>query len=154
MQLRRSWSAWTQRGLWCAGRVLACQTWTVTKSLGGSLAAAWRESWSSPAYRRSERSPHANTLPCGVEVVERQRKVEDQRWESKRHCALQWQGHKTVDGPSWERERAAASDWEQSQMGRNAKRKGSVAQRQKLYPTGGKTLIKDQKLFRWLIYFL
>lgn len=67
VQLRRSWSAWTRRGLWCAGRVSACQTWTVTKSLGGSPAAAWQESWSSPAHRRSERSPHTNRLSCSSE---------------------------------------------------------------------------------------
>lgn len=69
VQLRRSWSAWTRRGLWCAGRVSACQTWTVTKSLGGSPAAAWRESWSSPAHRRSERSPHTNRLSCSLESL-------------------------------------------------------------------------------------
>lgn len=37
---------------------------------------------------------------------------------------------------------------------RQRAKKGGVAQKQKLYPTGAKTLIKDQKLFRWLIYFL
>lgn len=44
VQLRRSWSTWTRRGLCYAGTVLAYQTWTVTKSLGGSPAAAWQES--------------------------------------------------------------------------------------------------------------
>lgn len=143
VQLRRSWSAWTRRGLWCAGRVSACQTWTVTKSLGGSPAAAWRASWSSPAHRRSERSPHTNThallqrgegfrgtrqrdwtRDSGGNITEE----EDQRRDSQRHCMLRWQGHKTLDGLSgvWKETR----DWEQSQMERNAESEGHVAHRQ------------------------
>lgn len=167
MQLRRIWSAWTQRGLWCAGRVLACQTWTVTKSLGGSPTAAWQESWSSPAHKRSEGSPHTNTLFCSVEGLEKagQRHScgnfteEGLWWDSHRYCMLLGRGHETVGGPCWiewlgEKRLQTTRDWKQSQMERNAKRKDSIAQREKLYPTGGKTLVKDQKLFRWLIYFL
>lgn len=54
-QLRRSWSTWTQTGPCYVGTASACRTWTVTKSPVGSPAAAWQESWSSPAHRRSER---------------------------------------------------------------------------------------------------
>lgn len=102
-QLRRSWSAWTRRGLCCAGIVLACQTWTVTKSLVGSPAAAWQASLSSPAYRRSEQGPHTNTLmQCeGLPETTKRRLHERQGWKclwgrgwaSQRHCALQWRGH-------------------------------------------------------------
>lgn len=112
VQPRRSWSWWTRRGLWCAGRVSACQTWTVTKSLGGSPAAAWQESWSSPAHRRSERSPHTNRLSRCVESSQKaskerpdERTEEDPRRDSQRHCTLRWRGHKRLDRPSWEERR-------------------------------------------------
>lgn len=130
VQPRRSWSWWTRRGLWCAGRVSACQTWTVTKSLGGSPAAAWQESWSSPAHRRSERSPHTNRLSRCVESSQKaskerpdERTEEDPRRDSQRHCTLRWRGHKRLDRPSWEerrgekkKKRATTRDWDESQM--------------------------------------
>lgn len=169
VQPRRSWSWWTRRGLWCAGRVSACQTWTVTKSLGGSPAAAWQESWSSPAHRRSERSPHTNRLSRCVESSQKaskerpdERTEEDPRRDSQRHCALRWRGHKRLDRPSWEERRGKKkkeSDykrlrWKPDVEERKAPRK-RLLRGLKLCPTGGKTLIKrSKKLFRWLIYFL
>lgn len=169
VQPRRSWSWWTRRGLWCAGRVSACQTWTVTKSLGGSPAAAWQESWSSPAHRRSERSPHTNRLSRCVESSQKaskerpdERTEEDPRRDSQGHCTLRWRGHKRLDRPSWEERRGKKkkeSDykrlrWKPDVEKRKAPRK-RLLRGLKLCPTGGKTLIKrSKKLFRWLIYFL
>lgn len=169
VQPRRSWSWWTRRGLWCAGRVSACQTWTVTKSLGGSPAAAWQESWSSPAHRRSERSPHTNRLSRCVESSQKaskerpdERTEEDPRRDSQRHCTLRWRGHKRLDRPSWEERRGKKKKRERLQETEMKARcretqsaEETFAQRLKLCPTGGKTLIeRSKKLFRWLIYFL
>lgn len=170
VQPRRSWSWWTRRGLWCAGRVSACQTWTVTKSLGGSPAAAWQESWSSPAHRRSERSPHTNRLSRCVESSQKaskerpdERTEEDPRRDSQRHCTLRWRGHKRLDRPSWEERRGKKKKresgykrlrWKPDVEKRKAPRK-RLLRGLKLCPTGGKTLIeRSKKLFRWLIYFL
>lgn len=55
---------------------------------------------------------------------------------------------KVLIGLSWDEQRGGkrgtTRDWARSQTERSEKT---------LYPTGGKRLIKDQKLFRWLIYF-
>lgn len=120
VQLRRSWSAWTQRGLWCVGRAWACQTWTVTKSLGGSAIAAWQESWSSPAYRRRERRPRASALVCSAEGL----------WNcdgTVGDTACWWDRNATLlvdcaESRDLGEKTATTRDWKQSQMERNAKR--------------------------------
>lgn len=140
VQLRRSWSAWTWRGPWCAGRVLACQTWTVTKSLAGSPAAAWQASWSSPAHRRSDHSPAPTHSPAAWRETTQRRR----RWERHRGRApatgesetlLRWRGHSMCSGLSWRN--AVWRETERGQREGNAESKGEVSQRLKRYPTGG-----------------
>lgn len=125
-QLRRSWSTWTRTGPCYAGTASACRTWTVTKSPVGSPAAAWQESWSSPAHRRSERgSPPPDThiqrhrLSCsmrgssedpgwkkagGETVMGLSRRKEDKGLAiSQRHCVLRWRGGTERRWLTWEK---------------------------------------------------
>lgn len=178
-QLRRSWSVWTWRGLFCAGRVWVCQTWTVTKSLGGSQAAAWQESWSSPAHRRSELGPHTNTRSPAAWSVQRKpdkkththtniyiflckyhretetRKVRDTVCDGD-------EDRKWVDGPSWDegrgksdsrRQTASEARWRETQRHKGVllKDTNSLPLEKRL---SLKIKTKQNKLFRWLIYFL
>lgn len=129
--------------------------WISSSSLAGELIQPGpQEAWTLPT--------HKHTLPQFGSLEKTDREAERELWKYQewkkgrpasggivRDTACYGdEDTKVLIGLSWDEQRGGkrgtTRDWERSQTERSEKT---------LYPTGGKRLIKDQKLFRWLIYF-